>query len=471
MVVGVGLRFAAVVALLLPAVVLAAETADLDALAKSLDARQLEEVQARAQTLPRSLERDTVWVTAVVLQKGAEAGVSFVATLVPSEKERPAVLAGATLRCLRLREYDAAAKLMRVVMEREPSMKKQERMGLVASALFTGLRRYEELGIARSDPRHPVVRLLAIGCGVSNDHQGVYAREFGSLPDSVYRGTLRAPMSIPEMGLRDFVLPPGVVLDIALAISDFNITGDPAVGWRVRLTTLDARGGLDNFVVLEGDEARILGGAGERLPPVLWGLGKRAAALVEAGDLAEARQWIEWARESLRGTRDTAWARFFVASTPEAITTADGLRTAADALASTGSLARLAGASPRLATGAPVVPAAVLPAGVLTFSDRMTRPKLQSSPNGQRSPDYPEDARASLVTGLVIVRCTITEKGTTEDCTIVKPLFPSLDREVLDWLGRSTWSPITLDGQPRRVSYVFNFNFMLQQPVRPPADR
>ncbi|HEY1418996.1 MAG TPA: hypothetical protein VGF41_13895, partial [Myxococcaceae bacterium] len=129
MVVRVGLRFAALVVLLLPAVVLGAETADLDALAKSLDARQLDEVQARAQTLPPSLERDTVWVTAVILQKGPEEGISFAATLVSSEKERPAVLAGATLRCPRLREYDSVAKLMRVVMEREPSMKKQERMG------------------------------------------------------------------------------------------------------------------------------------------------------------------------------------------------------------------------------------------------------------------------------------------------------------------------------------------------------
>ena len=76
-----------------------------------------------------------------------------------------------------------------------------------------------------------------------------------------------------------------------------------------------------------------------------------------------------------------------------------------------------------------------------------------------------------FVSGLVIVRCTITEKGTAEDCTIVKPLFPSLDRAVLDWLAGSTWSPITLGGQPRRVSYVFNFNFRLQGPVRTPASR
>jgi len=118
-------RFAAVAVLLLPAVVLAAETADLDALAKSLDGRQLAEVQARAEKLPRSVERDSIWVTAVIVDKGAEAGVALANTLAPSEKESSSVLAGAAFRCLRLREYGAAQKVMRVVMEREPSLKRQ----------------------------------------------------------------------------------------------------------------------------------------------------------------------------------------------------------------------------------------------------------------------------------------------------------------------------------------------------------
>jgi TonB family protein len=303
---------------------------------------------------------------------------------------------------------------------------------------------------------------------VSNDRQGLYAVEFGKLPESLFAASLRAPMSQSEIGLSDFVLPPDVVMDVSLALSDFNITGDPALGWRVRLISLYSPVGLDHFVVLQGDEARLLGVAGGRMPPVLWGLGKRAAAMVEAGDLAKARQWIEWARESLRGTRDRAWSRFFVSSTPEAIATAEGLTTAADALASTGSLRKLAGVSPTAGAGvgAPVVPAALLFPGVLPFSDRMTRPLLKSSPNGMRSPDYPEESRAAGVSGLLIVRCTLSEAGKAEECTIVKPLEPSLDREVLDWLARSTWSPITLDGRPRRVSYVFNFNFLLQLPGR-----
>ena len=468
MVFRVDLRIASSLGFLVPLLALAAEdVVALNALVAELEARLFDQVEAHAGALPRSVERDNVRVTAVALRSGADAALSFATSVVPDPGERAGVLAGATMRCVRMREYEAARRLMEAVMTREPGLKSQERLALVASAMFTGLRRHEELRISRSDPRHPAVRLLEIGSGVSSDRQNLFAVEFGSLPESVLGRSLRAPTSSPEMGLREFVLPPDVVLDIALALTDFNITGDSSLGWRVRLSGLFSPGGLDHFVVLQGDEARLLGLAGGMMPPVLWGLGRRAAALVEAGNLAEARQWIVWARESLGETRDTAWARFFVSSTPEVLATAEGIRTAADALASTGSLRRLAGVGPAVGAAAaiPVVPSAVLSPGLLPFSDRMTRPVLQSSPNGRRFPEYPEEARASGVSGLVIVRCTMTEQGKAEECTIVKPLVPLLDREVLDWLAGSTWSPITLDGKPQRVSYVFNFSFQLQQPL------
>ena len=79
-----------------------------------------------------------------------------------------------------------------------------------------------------------------------------------------------------------------------------------------------------------------------------------------------------------------------------------------------------------------------------------------------------------IVSGLLIVRCILSVEGRAEDCRIVKPLVPALDREVLQWLAGSSWSPVTLDGKPQRVSYVFNFNFRLERaaPAKaPPGGR
>ena len=466
----VDLPIAVSLALLLPGLLVAAEDAGSgDWLLQQLEARRLDELLGRAKEVPASLERDSVWIAAAALRDGTEAAVELAEAVRDYPSERKRVLVGAAMRCVRMREYDTARKLVQVATADEPvGSKAQERLALVASALFTGLRRHEELGITRSDPRFPAARMMETFAGASSDLSEIFAVEFGSPPASAFGLKVRTPAATDaaELGLKDFVFPPDVIVDLGLALSDFTITGDPALGWRVLQRYPFSPSGWTLFVVLEGGQSRLLGVAGGRMPPLLWGVGKRAGALVDAGDLAGARQWIEWARESLRDTRDSAWSRFFLRSTPEAITTADGLREAATALGSTGSL-RLLASPGAVATAAPVVPLTSLPAGVIPFSERMTRPVLRSSPNGRRSPDYPLEAREMGVTGLLIVRCVLSVEGRAEECTIIKPLVPSLDREVLEWLARSSWSPVMLDGRPQRVSYVFNFNFQIDPGAAP----
>jgi TonB family protein len=93
----------------------------------------------------------------------------------------------------------------------------------------------------------------------------------------------------------------------------------------------------------------------------------------------------------------------------------------------------------------------------------MTRPVLQSSPNGKRGPDYSPEDRDAGIEGLVIVRCVLTTAGTAEGCRVIKSLSPATDREVLDWLSGCRWSPVTFQGKPVSVRYAFNFTF------KPPA--
>ncbi|HUM10782.1 MAG TPA: energy transducer TonB [Myxococcaceae bacterium] len=415
-----------------------------------LDGQQFGQVLARAPDVPQSLERDNVWVAAMALQNGPEPAVELSRTLAPVQEPRVRLLLGATFRCMRLRRYDVSEKLFRAAVADIPSPRGglEERYGLLVSAMFAGLRRHEELGIARSDPRHPVIRMMGTAFGVSSADGGLFADEVGPVPSPTLPRKARAPTSLPELGLKNFALSPEVAFDALLAIADLTIIGDPASGWRVRVTFPFVPRGLEFFVVLQGEEARILGAAGPDLPPVLQALGRRAGTLVHTGDIPAARQWIEWARESLETTRDSRWASFFALSTPEALSSVDGLRAAAASLA----------AIPPLGLG-PAHPAQPAP-GALAFTEGMTRPVLKSSPNGRRSPDYPAEAREAGVAGLLIVRCILSVEGRAEECTVVKPLASSLEREVLGWLAGSSWSPVTLQGKPQRVSYIFNFNFL-----------
>ena len=60
----------------------------------------------------------------------------------------------------------------------------------------------------------------------------------------------------------------------------------------------------------------------------------------------------------------------------------------------------------------------------------------------------------------MIVKCVISADGTVNNCQILKPL-PHMDAAVLQWLGGAKYSPVTFQGHPQAVSYVFNFRFKL----------
>jgi protein TonB len=98
----------------------------------------------------------------------------------------------------------------------------------------------------------------------------------------------------------------------------------------------------------------------------------------------------------------------------------------------------------------------------LSFGEGMTRPVLQSSPNNKPAPDYTREAREARVSGLMIVKCVITTEGRVQNCQIIKPI-PHMEQAVLAWLQASKYSPVTFQGKPQQVSYVFNFNLRLAE--------
>lgn len=84
---------------------------------------------------------------------------------------------------------------------------------------------------------------------------------------------------------------------------------------------------------------------------------------------------------------------------------------------------------------------------------RMMTPPVPLSPLNR----YPEWAREKELSGLIILKCVITVEGTVEGCEVIKSV-PGLTEWAIENVTQTRFTPATLDGQPVRVSYAFNFN-------------
>jgi protein TonB len=60
----------------------------------------------------------------------------------------------------------------------------------------------------------------------------------------------------------------------------------------------------------------------------------------------------------------------------------------------------------------------------------------------------------------MIVKCVITTEGKLERCRVIKPL-PHMEQAVLDALYASRYKPVTFQGRPVTVDFVFNLRLQL----------
>jgi periplasmic protein TonB len=95
---------------------------------------------------------------------------------------------------------------------------------------------------------------------------------------------------------------------------------------------------------------------------------------------------------------------------------------------------------------------------VLRFGAGMTPPRLLSGP----ALGYTREALEARVEGTVVVRCVITRQGETEDCRVLKGL-PHLSESVRSALDARRYTPVTFQGRPVSVDYVFNVQLKLPQ--------
>jgi periplasmic protein TonB len=95
-------------------------------------------------------------------------------------------------------------------------------------------------------------------------------------------------------------------------------------------------------------------------------------------------------------------------------------------------------------------------AAAIPFGAGMTRPQKISG----KDPVYTREALAAKIEGLMIVRCVITVEGKLEGCKVIKPL-PYMEKAVLEALATHQYTPVTFQGKPVSVNYVFNIKLVI----------
>lgn len=93
---------------------------------------------------------------------------------------------------------------------------------------------------------------------------------------------------------------------------------------------------------------------------------------------------------------------------------------------------------------------------VVSFGEGMVAPRLLSG----REIQYTREAREARVQGMLIARCTVTREGEIHDCQVIKGL-PLMTETVISALQTRRYTPVTFQGQPVSVKYVFNVKLQM----------
>jgi len=163
-----------------------------------------------------------------------------------------------------------------------------------------------------------------------------------------------------------------------------------------------------------------------------------------SGDVVLMRK-LQRARGGRRTARAARSAVPATASRPEAATPVDDARDSVlpgGAQLPTGALAGLTAA-----TSASAAPRE----DVVPYGEGMEVPVRIAGPNLT----LPREARTAGIHGTMILKCTISEKGTVSNCRVIKTL-PFMEETVKSYITSGLYRPVRFNGKPVSVDYVFN---------------
>ncbi|HEX8706521.1 MAG TPA: DUF3857 domain-containing protein [Myxococcaceae bacterium] len=255
------------------------------------------EVLRLGNTMEPSELRNSVRLSASALVDGPAVAAKNAARWVPAVEARRTALEDAAQRLMRLRRYPEAHGLLAEAARGAPdAVERQRRLLPLAKAT-----RFEPKSLKQDDPRAVVQRLfLAVledGGGKEQVEKLLLKSSLAAEPEMA-DDVLRAVRAMVAKGVLAEV-PLNAAVDMALSLMEVRVDGDAKRGFRVqtRLPFEGAAASESWFVVRSGNEYRLLG-SGYHYAAV----GQEAMRRTDAGDVEGARQWLDWARDTLPAT-------------------------------------------------------------------------------------------------------------------------------------------------------------------------
>ncbi len=252
--------------------------------------QHFEECKQLAHELAPSASRNAILMAAIAATESPWEAIKEASRIEDTSQQRQALINGGSM-LVQLRLYPQAAELFAAGARGAPNAT----AALAQAETVRKTRRYEELSLPDDDPHNLVRRLLiATFQGTGTDELSTLLSRHvaepgitGELAD--FTRTLRAM----RPAMRQKGAPIASVLDIMLAGMEVSIDGETSSGLRLRArwnigTNLDES---PFFLVREDGRYRILASEGTSE------IGGEALRRLAAGDLAAARQWLDWAHE------------------------------------------------------------------------------------------------------------------------------------------------------------------------------
>ncbi len=259
-------------------------------------AGRFEELKAR---IGDPQESPALFLVATAAADGPEPAVREASRMFPSAEERHPVLLEAGYQLAQLRLYPEAATLLNAAAKGAPNP-----AGVLGRAsMMSMVRRHEDLSFPNTDPV-AVVKLFFVYAFLSIDQSisllTKNARE-ALLADQEGLSQFKAGFRFLRSQLEKQGMPPELVVDLALAIGQWDVDGEESTGYRVRsqIPYLAEDTESVSFVVVEGDGHRILA-----IDDSLEEIGRVALESAVAGNLPAARTWLDWALEEAPASRD-----------------------------------------------------------------------------------------------------------------------------------------------------------------------
>ncbi|BDU77695.1 DUF3857 domain-containing protein [Mesoterricola sediminis] len=236
------------------------------------------------------------WAASLVRLKGADAALAELRGLLTNAFTWEGGLHAAVLHLMDLRDYAAAVAVLKAC---PAGGEGAEARGLLLEAATRAVPA-ESRTLDAADPRAVFVRLASLHAGGLKGPEDVAGLVTPGLRAhlqvaenwDVLKGSLRQFSS----AALDLDLDPRPALDASLALSEFKVEGSAAQGWRVTVRAPGQKGALTQVWAFSAGEGGCRLAAFQADPGTF---GQEALTRLEAGDLAGARGFLDWARELL----------------------------------------------------------------------------------------------------------------------------------------------------------------------------